>query len=66
MPETDGVTLSKQLDTRHVMFISGYDQEALVAGDASFLQKPFSRDELTRSVRALFDGEPVVTSSFLA
>jgi signal transduction histidine kinase len=55
MPETDGVTLSKDIDARHVMFISGYDQEALVAGDASFLQKPFSRDELTRAVRALFD-----------
>ena len=47
MPETDGVKLSKQIDARHVLFISGYDQEALVAGDASFLQKPFSRDELT-------------------
>ena len=48
MPETDGVKLSKQIDARHVLFISGYDQEALVEGDASFLQKPFSRDELTR------------------
>ena len=55
MPETDGVTLSKDIDARHVMFISGYDQQALVAGDASFLQKPFSRDELTQAVRALFD-----------
>ena len=55
MPETDGVTLSKHIDARHVMFISGYDQEALVAGDALFLQKPFSRDELTQAVRALFD-----------
>jgi len=57
MPETDGVSLSKQIDARHVMFISGYDQEALVAGDASFLQKPFSRDALMRAVRALFDEE---------
>ena len=59
MPETDGVTLSKQIDARHVLFISGYDQEALVAGDARFLQKPFSRDELTRTVRTLFDGARV-------
>ena len=57
MPETDGVSLSKNIDARHVMFISGYDQEALVAGDSSFLQKPFSRDELLRAVRALFDEE---------
>ena len=56
MPETDGVKLAQQLDARHVLFISGYDQEALVASEASFLQKPFSRDELTRTVRALFDG----------
>jgi hypothetical protein len=64
MPETDGVNLSKQIDARHVLFISGYDQEALVEGDASFLQKPFSRDELTRTVRALFDGAHVVAASF--
>jgi signal transduction histidine kinase/CheY-like chemotaxis protein len=64
MPETDGVKLSKQIDARHVLFISGYDQEALVAGDASFLQKPFSRDELTRTVRALFDGARAVAGSY--
>jgi DNA-binding response OmpR family regulator len=61
MPETDGVKLSEQIDARRVLFISGYDQEALVAGDASFLQKPFSRDELVRTVRALFDGQRVTT-----
>ena len=66
MPETDGVKLSKQIDARHVLFISGYDQEALVAGDASFLQKPFSRDELTRTVRALFDGSLAVAGSYAA
>ena len=64
MPETDGVKLSKQIDARHVMFISGYDQEALVAGDASFLQKPFSRDELTGAVRTLFDAKRAVAGSF--
>jgi len=66
MPETDGVKLSKQIDARHVLFISGYDQEALVAGDASFLQKPFSRDELAGAVRALFDGARVVAGSYAA
>jgi hypothetical protein len=39
------------------MFISGYDQEALVASDSPFLQKPFSRDELMRAVRTLFDAD---------
>jgi signal transduction histidine kinase len=66
MPETDGVKLSQQIDARHVLFISGYDQEALVAGDASFLQKPFSRDELTRVVRSLFDGSRVVAGAYAA
>ena len=66
MPETDGVKLSRQVDARHVLFISGYDQEALVAGDASFLQKPFSRDELTRTVRALFDGSRALAGSYAA
>ncbi len=66
MPETDGVKLSKQVDARHVLFISGYDQDALVAGDAVFLRKPFSRDELTRTVRALFDGTRVAAGSFAA
>jgi signal transduction histidine kinase len=66
MPDTDGVKLSKQIDARLVLFISGYDQEALVAGDAPYLQKPFSRDELTRAVRALFDGSRVVAGSYAA
>jgi len=57
MPESDGVKLSKELDARRVMFISGYDQEALVDSEASFLQKPFSREELARAVRRLFDEE---------
>jgi CheY-like chemotaxis protein len=64
MPETDGVKLSKQIDARHVLFISGYDQDALVAGDASLLQKPFSRDELARAVRTLFDEERATAGSF--
>jgi DNA-binding response OmpR family regulator len=66
MPETDGVSLSRQIDARHVLFISGYDQEALVTGDAYFLQKPFSRDELTRVVRSLFDGSRVVAGASTA
>jgi signal transduction histidine kinase len=55
MPETDGVKLARQIDSRHVLFISGYDQEALVHADSFFLQKPFSRSELGRTVRELLD-----------
>jgi CheY-like chemotaxis protein len=55
MPETDGVELARQIDARDVLFISGYDQEALVRADSSFLQKPFSGDDLARTVRALLD-----------
>src|SRR5262249_29487384 len=43
MPEMDGVKLSRHIDAVQVLFISGYDQEALVESDASFLQKPFNR-----------------------
>ena len=64
MPEVDGVKLSRQIDARHVLFISGYDQEALVRADAFFLQKPFSRDELTQSVRTLFDRDRVTAEAF--
>ena len=55
MPETNGVDLAASLDAGRVLFISGYDQDALVASDAPFLQKPFSRDDLSRAVRALLD-----------
>ena len=55
MPETDGVKLAQQIDARHVLFISGYDQEALVHADSFFLQKPFSHDDLARTVRTMLD-----------
>jgi nitrogen-specific signal transduction histidine kinase len=55
MPETDGVKLASQIDARQVLFISGYDQEALVRADSFFLQKPFSRDDLGRTVREMLD-----------
>ena len=44
-------------DARHVLFISGYDQESLVNEDESFLQKPFSRDDLGHAVRVLLDSD---------
>jgi hypothetical protein len=60
------VKLSKQIQARLVLFISGYDQEALVASDASYAQTPFSRDEPTRVVRMLFDGSRVTAGSYAA
>ena len=55
MPETDGVTLAREVEARQVLFISGYDQDALVQKDEAFLQKPFGRDDLAHAVRALLD-----------
>ena len=55
MPGTDGVSLAREIDATHVLFISGYDQRALVSSDAAFLQKPFGRDDLSRAIRALLD-----------
>ena len=62
MPETDGVSLAREIDAAHVLFISGYDQRALVSSDAAFLQKPFGRDDLSQAIRALLDEELAVTA----
>ena len=45
-----------------MLFISGYDQRALVSSDAAFLQKPFGRDDLSQAIRALLDEELAVTA----
>jgi len=55
MPETDGSSLAQRLDARHVLFISGYDPGALVSPNATFLQKPFTHDDLAQTVRQLLD-----------
>jgi signal transduction histidine kinase len=62
MPETDGVSLAQEIDAAHVLFISGYDQRALVSSDAAFLQKPFGSDDLSRAIRALLDEELAPTA----
>jgi signal transduction histidine kinase/CheY-like chemotaxis protein len=61
MPGADGPTLARDIDARHVLFISGYDQEALVHAGMPFLQKPFAHDELARAVRALLDEAQLAT-----
>ena len=59
MPETGGVELAGELDARTILFISGYAQEALADRNDRFLQKPFDRDALMRTVRELLD-EPAL------
>jgi signal transduction histidine kinase/CheY-like chemotaxis protein len=63
MPETSGPELAQMIDARHVLFMSGYDQDALARANIPFLQKPFSRDELMHAVRAILDGERLALSA---
>jgi signal transduction histidine kinase len=63
MPEVDGPTLARDIDSSHVLFMSGYDQETLKRSNVPYLQKPFGRDELARTVRAMFDGHPARTAA---
>jgi two-component system cell cycle sensor histidine kinase/response regulator CckA len=63
MPEMRGGELARRLIAMRpglkTLFMSGYlDGEALLGeeGPTSFLQKPFSLDELARAVRQLLDG----------
>ena len=62
MPETDGVHLAAELPIERVLFISGYDQNSLIEGDAHFLQKPFDRADLVHAVRDILDGDPALTA----
>jgi CheY-like chemotaxis protein len=55
MPESDGPTLARDIKARRVLFMSGYDQQELVQDGAPYLQKPFGREELALTVRALLD-----------
>jgi two-component system, cell cycle sensor histidine kinase and response regulator CckA len=63
MPEMDGVELARHVDARRVLFMSGYDQRALAESAGAFLQKPFSGDELARSIRALLDGSRALATA---
>jgi FixJ family two-component response regulator len=64
MPGPSGADLAEQLTTiRHdvrVLFMSGYTDNAIVrngllAESASFLQKPFTPEELLRKMRQVLD-----------
>ena len=60
MPGTDGVTLAREINAPHTLFISGYDADGLTAQEAHFLQKPFELAELARAMRRLLD-DPAAT-----
>jgi signal transduction histidine kinase len=55
MPKMDGTELARRLAAPATVFMSGYDQEALVRSGMPFLQKPFNRDDLARAVRDALD-----------
>ncbi len=64
MPGPSGVDLAEQLttirDDLRVLFMSGYTDNAIVrngllAESASFLQKPFTPEELLRKMRQVLD-----------
>ena len=55
LPDQDGIELARRLRAQRVLFTSGYDGQALVGGDAPFLQKPFTKSDLARKVRELLD-----------
>lgn len=64
MPGMSGITLAEEFakirpETK-VLYTSGYADDAItrhggLASDASFLEKPFSRDALIRKVRQILD-----------
>jgi len=64
MPGTNGLDLSRRLTALHpdikTLYMSGYTSETIPHDDASnqrtaFLQKPFTEEMLTRSVREILD-----------
>ncbi|MEM9462558.1 MAG: PAS domain S-box protein [Myxococcota bacterium] len=61
MPGIDGPTLFERLRSLRpalrCLFISGYDAQARVPPDASFLAKPFTPSSLTHKVRQVLAGE---------
>ena len=64
MPQMGGVEMMSRIHGLHpnlpVLFLSGYTEDMLTANgailpDVHFLQKPFTRGELARAVRAALD-----------
>jgi hypothetical protein len=69
MPKMRGTELADRLRRRipglRVLFLSGYAEEIIRGelNEASFLSKPFTARALTRQVREVLDGQPVLESS---
>ena len=66
MPEMGGADLASELLRRDphlkVLFVSGYSPDIGILGEVSgkgieLMQKPFSRDGLSRTVRAVLDSD---------
>lgn len=67
MPEMDGKELSRILTEKRpglkTLFMSGYTHETMqkygiTEADTSFIQKPFSVNEIARALRAVLDDDP--------
>jgi DNA-binding NtrC family response regulator len=60
MPLLGGSDLAKELLGRQpdlkLLFVSGYTTAPPLGGHAAFLAKPFAREDLLRTVRAVLDG----------
>src|SRR3984893_14648346 len=61
MANTDGVTLAREIDAPHTLFISGHDADGLIAREAHFLQNPFDSAQLARAMRQLLDNPQTPT-----
>jgi NarL family two-component system response regulator LiaR len=69
MPKLNGIEATRQIKLIHprtaVLILSAYDDDEYVfallkAGAAGYLLKSVSGDELTRAIRAVYKGEPVL------
>jgi len=69
MPKLNGIEATRQIKLTHprtaVLILSAYDDDEYVfallkAGAAGYLLKNVSGDELTRSIQAVYKGEPVL------
>ncbi|MDX1673783.1 MAG: PAS domain S-box protein [Longimicrobiales bacterium] len=69
MPGMSGGELAERLRASRpdlpTLFTSGYTEDEVVrrgvsAGEAAFMEKPFTPDELLRQIRKVLDGRPVV------
>jgi PAS domain S-box-containing protein len=72
MPQMSGYELAQELNrlrpTMKVLYISGYVDrevgEGISASETTFLEKPFSPDELKRQMRAVLDTPPNIRSRY--